>query len=949
MELQSGQSTINNAEELADLVSLIAAQKNRYFHRGGFSPYQLVFGANPRIPFELLGDDEMLDPVREDINADAFEQDSAVAAFHRSNQLRQKARDLCMRNSAKDKVQLSSSGPRRHLQRNWAVGQWVYVWRKHPGTGGGHITRGRWVGPGLVVMQSGHTVWVSMRARLWKCNSDQLRAASHHESLGAELSRAGELQEIVQQTRASRAGAIDITKEPSPEIEDLSEQVPPAEEVFPRVAQQEDLLGDLAPESEGTMANPGRGQPLRDVVSTPRRVNPATPRSMSRRSSLETVEEPLQEPPAQEQPEEPEPKIPRLGAEVPMSSTASSPRPATLNKAPRLENTETASASTAVLQPASRTPVIRGPRVHSQVSDWERARLEREAVKELRRLERLERSQSRGTPRIAAAGTPTPAMSSNNPGTPLPALPEVEEPNQDGSLDFSRCSELWLDPPGNAEFCFYASLSTKTEDDKVSLVAKPEKMRNNSEFNMKTASQEEKEGFNLADKAEWDAIANQLGAVKVHSGKDATEMRRKFSHRIISSRMIRRKKPMPGLNNFKYKSRWCVHGHKDPDSGSFQTFSPMPSVESITMFFQMCLNLDLQLTFGDIKNAFCQGDALDRPDGPILVSPCEGLDVEADTLIELVAPVYGLDDAPLRWHQTVVRFFEQIGFVRSLLEPCLMIRRVNGSVEAMVLIEVDDLNLAATELYMPQLKAALNDRFIFGKFEDDEADFAGRRVKKTADKITMHQEKYILEKVFTMKIAKGRASNKEASLEPEEFETYRSLLYKVNWLAHQTRPEAAGVVSILASRLKRPTIQDVCCLNKLVTHLRSTAQQCLTLHRFDNNKMIFIAASDAGGVDGVPPSTEVDGEALVDCTQGAWIVMASDQMPSANSKVKVSVLTWRSSKLRRRVSSTLGGEALAFSQALGELEWLQIMFHDIAFGNVNRSNWRKLYLHISPF
>ena len=211
---------------MADLVSLIAAQKNRYFHRGGFSPYQLVFGANPRIPFELLGDDEMLDPVQEDINADAFEQDSAVAAFHRSNQLRQKARDLCMRNSAKDKVQLSSSGPRRHLQRNWAVGQWVYVWRKHPGTGGGHITRSRWVGPGLVVMQSGHTVWVSMRARLWKCNSDQLRAASHHESLGAELSRAGELQEIVQQTRASRAGAIDITKEPSPEIEDLSEQVP---------------------------------------------------------------------------------------------------------------------------------------------------------------------------------------------------------------------------------------------------------------------------------------------------------------------------------------------------------------------------------------------------------------------------------------------------------------------------------------------------------------------------------------------------------------------------------------------------------------------------------------------------------------------------------------------------------------------------------------------------
>lgn len=76
---------------------------------------------------------------------------------------------------------------RVHKQRTWTKGQWVYVWRKFPGTGNGHLTRARWVGPGLVITQDSHSVWISMRSRIWKCCSDQLRPANHIEPLGAEL------------------------------------------------------------------------------------------------------------------------------------------------------------------------------------------------------------------------------------------------------------------------------------------------------------------------------------------------------------------------------------------------------------------------------------------------------------------------------------------------------------------------------------------------------------------------------------------------------------------------------------------------------------------------------------------------------------------------------------------------------------------------------------------
>ena len=38
-------------------VNEIVAAKNRFFHRSGFSPFQLVFGKLPRLPHEFLSDD----------------------------------------------------------------------------------------------------------------------------------------------------------------------------------------------------------------------------------------------------------------------------------------------------------------------------------------------------------------------------------------------------------------------------------------------------------------------------------------------------------------------------------------------------------------------------------------------------------------------------------------------------------------------------------------------------------------------------------------------------------------------------------------------------------------------------------------------------------------------------------------------------------------------------
>eukprot|EP00959_Pyramimonas_sp_CCMP1952_P401040 8403633-Pyramimonas_sp.AAC.1 len=72
----------------------------------------------------------------------------------------------------------------------------------------------------------------------------------------------------------------------------------------------------------------------------------------------------------------------------------------------------------------------------------------------------------------------------------------------------------------------------------------------------------------------------------------------------------------------------------------------------------MSLALDMDIQIGDLKNAFCQSDPLVRPRGRVFVEPCEGLSLPPGSLIELTAPVCGLDVAPLALHRTTVSFFE---------------------------------------------------------------------------------------------------------------------------------------------------------------------------------------------------------------------------------------------------------------------------------------------------
>ena len=145
-ELHGGRCTLQTLEEIDEFLATLTSVKNRWLCRGGYTPAQLVFGELPRIPGELLAEDELALHGMHDAYNDPMAIDEAAGEYRRRHQIRERARQLAMQQSSTEAIRKSVHAA-THQQRHWAPGQWVYVFRRAKQNQDLHL-RSRWVGPG---------------------------------------------------------------------------------------------------------------------------------------------------------------------------------------------------------------------------------------------------------------------------------------------------------------------------------------------------------------------------------------------------------------------------------------------------------------------------------------------------------------------------------------------------------------------------------------------------------------------------------------------------------------------------------------------------------------------------------------------------------------------------------------------------------------------------------
>ena len=118
---------------------------------------------------------------------------------------------------------------------------------------------------------------------------------------------------------------------------------------------------------------------------------------------------------------------------------------------------------------------------------------------------------------------------------------------------------------------------------------------------------------------------------------------------------------------------------QDPLLTTLPTSSLTLTSDNKSAILQWIVNEGHLLESGDLKTAFLSGDpdpAHKRSDALYIDPPSDlkrWLKLGPEDVLRLRKAVYGLINAPLRWHQRLSRALRQAGFVSLQMDPCVWI------------------------------------------------------------------------------------------------------------------------------------------------------------------------------------------------------------------------------------------------------------------------------------
>ncbi|CAI7884585.1 unnamed protein product [Closterium sp. NIES-54] len=171
---------------------------------------------------------------------------------------------------------------------------------------------------------------------------------------------------------------------------------------------------------------------------------------------------------------------------------------------------------------------------------------------------------------------------------------------------------------------------------------------------------------------------------------------------IVDGMWIFRVKRLPGSASA-FKARYVARGFSQRQGADyFHTFSPTPKMTTLQVLLHVAAQRDYELHSLDFSTAFLQGSLheeiwLRRPPGFTRSFP-------AGTQWSLRRPVYGLRQAPRKWHNTLRTTLAALGFAPTIADPSLFLCTDTSLPPFYVLMYVDDLVFATanTEFSSPQ-------------------------------------------------------------------------------------------------------------------------------------------------------------------------------------------------------------------------------------------------------
>ena len=862
------ETTATTEEDVRTAIYETCAAHNRFYNRSGYSPAQRVFGQNPRLPASLLSDDKL----DRDLMIDA-----ASDSMKRAWQIREEAAKAWMKFQDDDAVRRALRAKTRtaDVKPNLRPGDLVYVWRDVPYFKG-------WSGPGTIIAESnqGKSLWVSLRGYLVKASREQVRAATSEESLGAELSHvlSAELLQDIETGKiknyrdVEQEGVPDDDEEYTPSINPVPEddqalelhphdheEVPPAEGEVPVAADMEvDTVESTAP--------------------------PATEDNLeeSRRPSM-----------ASEAPLVPV-RVPLRVDEAAGGSWRGGDRPALRDRENRLlyeplRRSSTSSSASAMPYPSPPGGVTPWPRPENRTFFFEVLK------------------QPDAQPACWRTDRKTGRTMLLTKESSRFAMDEAEGVYN----SFDRCIYLTKakTSPGQIEF--------------------------------KKLNDKHREIFRAARAKELKSLLDS-GAIRILSPAESQEFYKNHPKHVLKSRFVDRWKPTDefgvvpeqfGEDGFDpashgglaAKSRWCVVGWEDPHIHEIERTAPTPLTSSMYLFLQLSASRKWSARAKDAKTAFLQS----RPTTRKKLLACKMPADEAfpgyreDQLILLLTEVYGLVSGPAWWRRSLLEILvKDLGYRVNVYDRCVLTLDAQGSegdpnikTDGIMVLEVDDILEAGGPRHRAKMDE-LEKKLRFGKvvvLQDTPqgTGYAGRRLKQLKDFSFEYSMTDYVENRLAMVKLNGKVLKKDAAkikLDEDGITQLRGAVASINWTAREGRPDASASASILSGVFPEPTVADALACNEVVTMLKSRK---ITL------KIHYIAEEDIRHVLIADSSFDPSGK---NKPQHGWLQGITDPRLNAGAEAPISLISWRSKRLRRKAGSTTLCESISLSTALAAME-----------------------------
>ena len=821
-----------SAEEFVDCVTQAQVAKNSLISVSGASPYQLIFGKNPRVPQDLLQEEPHL------VASEAVMIDSV---FERSQRIRSAARKAVLE-AQDDRALRQALRARPRPHREFQSGDWVYYWRSQKWVEGTLIRGGRWHGAALILGKIGRNFVVAHRRSILRCAPEQLRPASSEERAVATFPESELLgiRTLLEKGQFPKSQFVDITQDSCP------------------------------PEPDSVVSALQEGTTARALTAA---------EVLDRDRSAEVVPAPLDE---ETGPREP----------------------------PKENRGDNHDSDQVRVEPESSSSVVYGP--YGPVRHRHRVKSPPEPIL-------IRHPEGHFDDFAEMMQEVVPRLLNDTLVEPSPDVPIEDSTSPRGTSSKREASSEHTEAESTQRRRTDEVLSCSEVNTIEVLMAAFLQKKAQNELAPRGNDPKLQGLIDEAKTTEWETLQGK-NAVRVWSGAQAAEIKRKHASRFIGSRFVITEKD--DEDGYRIKGRWCLQGHSDPDFedklSSGILHSPTLSQLARSLILQIIVSKQWTLCLGDIKGAFLEAGPLAKQFRPLYAKqPNGGIPgLDSSDVIEVTGNVYGSNDAPFNWYSTLDQAAIELGWCRSQFDSCLYyLRDSTGELCGVMGSHVDDTITGGNGTTYDEAIRRLKTRFPYRKWRVGSGEFCGVQYMQDphSKEIRYHQKEYA-QHLRPIYLTKERSKDREALATEKEISALRAINGAANWLASQSRPDLASQTSFSQQCFPKPKVKDLLFANQLVHRARQYSHVEIVVKYLPWDDLGICFHSDAGFAN-----------ASNNSTQAGYILSFVSGDLNENNPSAWSPFCWKSYKLPRVVSSTLAAESQSFSTASAISEWMALM------------------------